>query len=148
MERISKILEQSFGATSGNGIQKLISGRKDRVIAALETLITEGYVTYTDGPRNSRMHSSKHPYRQIDDPLSDKYEEREETEPRLPPGLPPTAPRGQSGEAQDRLPPGPPVSKIRGAVEPPSPGTTETTSTAPRSEWTTTTLGQHGKAPA
>ena len=73
MERISEALEVSTDPMSFRSIDTLVSGKQAHIVTALESLVTEGYVTRHDGPRNSKMHTSVEPYRQALDPQSDMF---------------------------------------------------------------------------
>ncbi|MDQ4491124.1 DnaB-like helicase N-terminal domain-containing protein [Sinomonas sp. ASV486] len=67
MERVSLVLEG--GTTSKRGIRDGVSGNHGRTDDALRALLSEGYAR-SDGAG----YASTKPYRQSEDPLSDKYE--------------------------------------------------------------------------
>ena len=73
MERISEVLEADSEPLTGRQVEVLVSGKRTHIAFALESLVTEGYVTRQDGPRNSKMHTSVKGYRQALDPRSDRY---------------------------------------------------------------------------
>lgn len=64
-ERVSRYLEQLAGTPiSYSRLVNYIAGRnKDKTRTAMRWLEGEGYVTVTPGPRNSRMYTSRRPFR-------------------------------------------------------------------------------------
>ena len=69
MERLSRHLE---GVTDPAGLSKKkvedeVSGKKEALAAALNVLVTDGYVSEAAGPRNARLFTSVRPYRQDED---------------------------------------------------------------------------------
>lgn len=74
MEKVSLFLESCGGVgQSGKAVEDGIIGRSAHVRNALSTLIREGYVVTSNGPRGAVMHSLVGTYRQADDPQSDLY---------------------------------------------------------------------------
>lgn len=75
MERISEALEVSTrGALSFRQLDEVVHGKADAKRGAIRILSTEGHVTITPGPRGANLHELVKPYRQADDPLSDRFE--------------------------------------------------------------------------
>lgn len=77
MEQVSRHVEtlNAAGLTPGaNEITRAVHGKRTYVIEALTTLIAEGHITATPGARGARHHTVARPYRQIDDPQSDRHE--------------------------------------------------------------------------
>jgi AAA domain len=75
MERISEALEVSTrGPLSFRQLDDVVHGKADAKRDAIRVLIAEGHVTVTAGPRNANLHDLVKPYRQADDPLSDRYQ--------------------------------------------------------------------------
>lgn len=77
MERLSKHVEQLNDAgivPSVNESLAGVSGKRKHLVAALEALVTEGFVTVEQGPNRARLHRTTRPYRQADDPRSDRYD--------------------------------------------------------------------------
>ncbi len=76
MELISHEIERANhdgGTPNTNAIFTLVPGKKETKTIALQRLVEEGFVSHQAGPRNSLLHSSKTPYREVDDPLADGY---------------------------------------------------------------------------
>lgn len=74
MEKISRFLEMCNGQPqSGKAIEDAIRGKATHVRSALGTLVREGYVSTSDGPRRATLHTLEGVYRQADDPDSDLY---------------------------------------------------------------------------
>ena len=67
MERVSKVLE-GFGdvGQSGRAITKMVTGEDKHVLAALRTLVEEGYVT-ASFKGSARLHTSARVYREAMD---------------------------------------------------------------------------------
>lgn len=81
MENISKFVEKQNekGTTPQQGaISAQVKGRSETLQQATQTLIDEGYIKQTPGKRGAKLHTSLRPYRQKDDPLSDKFEPQPE----------------------------------------------------------------------
>ena len=63
-ERVSRYLEQLAGAPiPPSRLVNNIGGYRDATRRALQWLEDEGYVTVTPGPRNSRLCTSRRPFR-------------------------------------------------------------------------------------
>lgn len=63
-ELVSRYLEQLAGTpTPTSRLVNNIGGYRDATRRALQWLEDEGYVTVTPGPRNSRMYTSRRPFR-------------------------------------------------------------------------------------
>lgn len=73
MEKISEHLEVTGTPQSFRSLDKCVSGKADSKRDALALLVAEGFVTVSPGPRNSNMHTLARPYRQADDPQSDRF---------------------------------------------------------------------------
>jgi hypothetical protein len=67
MERVSEYLEDTDEPQSQTKIEKSIEGKAAAVRTALSTLVAEGYVELTIGPRNAKLHQSLRPYREVSD---------------------------------------------------------------------------------
>ena len=75
MERISEALEVSTrGPLSFRQLDDVVHGKADAKRDAIRVLVAEGHVTVTPGARGANLHDLVKPYRQADDPLSDRYE--------------------------------------------------------------------------
>lgn len=75
MERISEALEVSArGPLSFRQLDDVVHGNASAKRDAIRVLIAEGHVIVKAGPRNANLHDLVKPYRQADDPLSDRYE--------------------------------------------------------------------------
>ena len=77
MERVSRALEDAGEPLTFRALDSRVVGQQQHITTALDTLVREGYVERTHGPRNSNMHATVRPYRQDTDPLSDAYTARE-----------------------------------------------------------------------
>lgn len=63
-ELVSRHLEQLAGTPIAQSrLVNIIGGTRDATRRALQWLEDEGYVTVTPGKRNSRMHTSRRPFR-------------------------------------------------------------------------------------
>ena len=75
MERLSEALEVSTrGPLSFRQLDDVVHGNASAKRDAIRVLITEGHIEVKAGPRNANLHDLVKPYRQADDPLSDRYE--------------------------------------------------------------------------
>jgi hypothetical protein len=74
MERVSRWLEANPN-TTGRDIEAAVSGKRDYVRRALQTLIHEGHIEVETGPRNARYHRVTEPYRTDDDTPQDTPDE-------------------------------------------------------------------------
>ena len=72
MERASRHLEDATGPVSRVVILSDIGGKRDYGIAALDVLVTEGYV-HRERRGQALLHTSIRAYRQVEDALSDCY---------------------------------------------------------------------------
>lgn len=63
MERVSYFLERAGAPQSGRRVEDNVSGTAKYIRQALAALVEDGYVTVSDGPSNSRLHTIKTPYR-------------------------------------------------------------------------------------
>lgn len=71
MERVSRYLEENAEASSARTrtqIRTCVEGKERDLLKALGILVTEGFVTTMDGPRNSVICTSLRPYRRENDP--------------------------------------------------------------------------------
>ncbi|HLS00628.1 MAG TPA: hypothetical protein VK054_01385, partial [Beutenbergiaceae bacterium] len=73
MERIADALNLASEPLTFNRIEGSANSKRTHVRTALDVLIAEGYVTVTDGPNRSKLHTLEREYKQADDPLSDLY---------------------------------------------------------------------------
>lgn len=64
MERVSLALEDAGEPLSQRRVTDAVTGKKDAVNTALATLVREGNVAVTEGPRGARLHRSVRPYRE------------------------------------------------------------------------------------
>lgn len=70
MERVSRYLEEQPTEASLTTVEGTVTGHTKYVRVALDRLVHEAYVTERRGPRNSRLFTSKRPFRD-DDPGHD-----------------------------------------------------------------------------
>jgi len=63
MERISVALEAATGPLNTNMVRKVVKARNETLSAALDLLVTDGYISAQDGPRNSTVYHSLRPFR-------------------------------------------------------------------------------------
>jgi len=78
MEKVSRAVESANEAglkPTRNGILTVVRAkRKQDITEALAHLIEEGYIGFTVGARNAHAHLINKPYREADDPRSDRFE--------------------------------------------------------------------------
>lgn len=78
MERVSIAVEKANEAgvkPTRNAILAVVkSKRKQDTVDAIAHLVDEGYIGFAVGPRNSHAHVVHKPYREVDDPRSDRFE--------------------------------------------------------------------------
>jgi len=72
MEKVSRFLE-THGQQSLRGIRDGIGGSTTHKDSAAEVLAAEGFVRVEAGARNARLFTSVAPYREVDDPHSDRF---------------------------------------------------------------------------
>ncbi len=131
MERVSRFLEDADEPSSRKTVTDRVRGNRTALLDALDVLKGEGYVEVTVGVRKAELCTSRRPYRQTDDPLSDAYrgaEEQDEPADRFPPdpGPIPTCsfPRGKEhGTGENRpsdLFPGTSEEQVRNRSEEPA----------------------------
>lgn len=74
MERVSDWLATVVEPATVKDIAANVGGsRREYVVAAIDALVSEGFVTVANGGRNRKLHTLARPYRQADDPRSDRY---------------------------------------------------------------------------
>lgn len=73
MEKVSRVVEKARDALSLNKIRELAGGSGKYIDQAAALLVDEGYLVMEVGSRNAKLHRSARPYRQEDDPASDRY---------------------------------------------------------------------------
>ena len=73
MEKISKKVEHAGEPVATTALRKIVGGRIDTFNGALDILVREKFLSRTNGPRASKLIESARPYRQADDPKSDRY---------------------------------------------------------------------------
>jgi hypothetical protein len=73
MEKVSRFLEIN-GPQSLRGIRETLNGSNSFKDMAAEQLVKEGFADEQSGPRNARMFTSIRPYREADDPHSDRFQ--------------------------------------------------------------------------
>jgi hypothetical protein len=81
MEKIAAALAIASEPVSFRGIDERVTGKREHIRTALDVLISEGYVTLADGPRNSQIHTLAKSYDPHADPLSDLYRDPGHTQP-------------------------------------------------------------------
>lgn len=77
MERVSRALEGLPDGISSNALCKVVRGRRDVVLAALDVLVSEGHAERRTGPRNSQMLRSVRPFREVEETDEGRDEESE-----------------------------------------------------------------------
>lgn len=80
MEKVSQFLESQPKPQSFNAISLAVRGKTEHKSAAINALEAGGYVAISDGPRKSHLHRIVKPYRQAEDPESDAYQARGNSE--------------------------------------------------------------------
>lgn len=103
MEMVTDTLLLEPGLTKNKIVERLGRNRK-ATMQAVDILVAEGNVVVKPGAGSSQHHSVTRPYRQVDDPLSDRFEAAGTTEPseRVVPGSSPYT--GELGTTLNRFP--------------------------------------------
>lgn len=83
MEKVSRVVETDPGV-SKNEIAARVGGTKSHVLAAVDRLVAERFLSVEHTSNNTQRHTSVKPYRQESDPTSDRYIEDRTTEPPKP----------------------------------------------------------------
>ena len=73
MERASREIEEHPGELTKNKVAEKAGGKKQSTLVAIDTLRNEGYVTTKRGRSGHDVYESVNPYRETDDPQSDRY---------------------------------------------------------------------------
>ena len=73
MEKVSKLVEFNPGL-SKNSIAMRVEGNKAAALTAVDMLVDEGFLARTTGARGAQTHSTIRSYRQVTDPLSDRFQ--------------------------------------------------------------------------
>ena len=73
MERVSRVVEDAGEPLTGRDIRDMVAGRVDYANRATRVLVAEGFLARTTGKGNAHLHTSTRPYRQTEDPRSDRY---------------------------------------------------------------------------
>ncbi len=73
MERASKVIENHPGELTKNRVAQNSGGNKQAALTAVDILRDEEYVITTRGRSGYDVYESVKPYRETDDPLSDRY---------------------------------------------------------------------------
>jgi hypothetical protein len=71
MEQISRFLEELSEGVSWNTLKDAVGGNEKAARQAVALLHVEGYITVTDGPNRSQIHTSTKPYRVDDEALNE-----------------------------------------------------------------------------
>lgn len=74
MERVSEALATAGCALGIREIDRRVTGKQEHITLALDILVREGHVDMAAGARNAKLHTLVKPYRQADDPKSDRYD--------------------------------------------------------------------------
>lgn len=79
LEAVSKVVEDADEPMSKGAVEKAVGKRREWIRDAMDVLVVEGYI---DVDPNGRSHTvtSLRPYRQTDDPASEKYEDPSDVE--------------------------------------------------------------------
>ncbi|MGO9156335.1 hypothetical protein [Mycobacterium sp.] len=67
------MIEQQPGELTKNKVAEKAGGKKQFTLRAVDMLYQEGYVTSERGPSGHPVYTSLKPYRETDDPQSDRY---------------------------------------------------------------------------
>jgi len=73
MEKVSKVLEREGSPLSLRDLREMVGGRTEHIGTAVQLLAAEEYVSRTPGARGAHLHTSIRPYRQVEDPQSDRH---------------------------------------------------------------------------
>lgn len=101
MERISRHIEAAGEPVSWTAMRADVSGKTEAKRQALDVLVTEGYLSREAGSRNANLHRSVTPYRQADDPESDRHIGGDGSDSQNPSQTTVTRPRHKDGGRED-----------------------------------------------
>jgi hypothetical protein len=73
MEKVSRAVEGAGEPLTGRDIRDMVAGRVDYVNRATRLLVAEGFLARATGKGNAHLHTLTRPYRQTEDPRSDRY---------------------------------------------------------------------------
>jgi hypothetical protein len=73
MQRASEVIEQHPGELTKNKVAEKAGGKKQTTLLAVDILYQEGYLTSERGRSGHFVYTSVKPYREQDDPMSDRY---------------------------------------------------------------------------
>jgi len=73
MQKASEVIEQHPGQLTKSGAAGKVGGKKDWAWKTITALENEGYIESKKGSRGYGLYWSVRPYREADDPLSDRY---------------------------------------------------------------------------
>ena len=76
MQRASEVIESHPGDLTKNKVAEKAGGKRQSTLQAIDVLRNEGYVTTTRGRSGRDVYESVRPYREQQDPLSDRYVNR------------------------------------------------------------------------
>ena len=76
MQRASEVIESHPGDLTKNKVAEQAGGKRQSTLQAIDVLRTEGYVTTTRARSGRDVYESVRPYREQQDPLSDRYVNR------------------------------------------------------------------------
>jgi hypothetical protein len=92
MEHVTDALELLPAPATFRAVADAVKGREATVKEAIAVLVAEGFIRIEHGPRRSLQHHLVRPYRQVDDPKSDRFEAPETTTVPLSPTVSPLSP--------------------------------------------------------
>lgn len=73
MQRVSEVIEEHPGELTKNKVAEKAGGKRQSTLSAVEILRSESYVETMPGRSGYPVYTSLKPYRQADDPLSDRH---------------------------------------------------------------------------
>ena len=73
MQRVSEVIEKQPAELTKNKVAEKAGGKKQSTLLATDILRREGYLETTPGQSGHPVYSSVKPYRETDDPQSDRY---------------------------------------------------------------------------
>ena len=73
MQGVSEVIEKQPAELTKNKVAEKAGGKRQSTLLAIDILRSEGYVETTPGQSGHPVYSSVKPYRETDDPQSDRY---------------------------------------------------------------------------
>jgi AAA domain len=73
MQRASEVIERQPGELTKNKVAEKAGGKKQHTLSGIDILLFEGYLSTQSGRNGYPVYTSEKPYRETEDPESDRY---------------------------------------------------------------------------